>query len=347
MRATTKFGPCLAGDTLFFTGNRNPRIYEAIYTGEGDDPWDARGRVTDGRNSSKTACEPSAIKLLARAGSGEESRYYIAHVGMSFDNDRIVDNKIWYRSRALDSEDWGTQRAIPDAYSTHAPSIALVSTWFRRAQRQRIMVAFRTIDDRITLATYTGDFWDHTPWCTTKLPDEARTSIGPTLVNQSPGGGAEPEVLYRAQGRSGNGIYYARASRGADLPQLQWDWDIERIPSAYTNQTIAAARISSGRLIIAFTGHNNNYIWIRLRDDDGWRSLGYVEGVATEERPALGFVRRREGRTDVETLYLAFKPLSGNEICVGILEIDDDVGAGRPGHSYVSIRTDRPDLDCG
>ena len=347
MNAKTNLGPCLARDTLFFTGHIKDKIGEAIYTGEGDDPWDVRGWIGDIGNGrrSYTACEPSAIKHLGMWGTDDVGLYHLVHLGRPFYDDRIIDNKIWYRTRRIDWDHWGPKNSIPGAYSTHAPSIAEVSTWFQRAQRSRIMVAYRCINDRIALKTYTGDFL-RSDWYTTYLPDEARTSIGPTLVTQIPSGGAEPQVLYRAT-RGNRGINYAYAMRDASLGQLSWEWNIERIPNAHTNQTPGAARTSPSRLVVAFTGHNNNFIEIRVRESGSWQNLGYVRGLATEERPALSFEHRLEGRTEVETLFLAFKPINHNEICVGLLELDEDIGPDTPGHRWTSIRRDRPELNCG
>jgi len=73
----------------------------------------------DNRHMAKAACEPGFIKYVHHHGTDEVSRYHLVHVGMSFENDRITDNELWYRSKERDWDYRGPQNHLPGAYWEH------------------------------------------------------------------------------------------------------------------------------------------------------------------------------------------------------------------------------------
>jgi hypothetical protein len=84
-----------------------------------------------------------------------------------------------------------------------------------------------------------------------------------------------------------------------------------------------------------FAGHNNPFIWIaKSADGLNWQSLGYVDGIETNQRPAV--VKKRT------TIGLAFRPVWSNQVAYGSLTIDDSNAPGTPGHIWQSSRDDNP-----
>lgn len=287
---------------VFFKGHNNNYIWHATYS-KGRRSWQTPERVTDGSGSwALTRDEPGVGSVANRA-------LKLAYRGHN--NERI-----WYTTKWRG--EWRTPRSIPRARSSHAPAV----TSHADPSCSHCWTPTKVLHKGQTSEyIYTRDY--NYPYCDHgQLPRTVKTSIGPCAI----GGYWGPIVIYRGVGRDNQIYVYYRAN-------------ISSLPRAFTNNTPAAALHQTGvrrSILVAYVGHNNNHIWLRSGYQNWndslseWRRLGYIPGVATQERPALSQY--------MDTLYLAFKPIGSTEIAVGTLEVDYRNRPDTAGHRWTSIR---------
>ena len=210
-------------------------------------------------------------------------------------------SRIWHtRKRNTDGRNWywQTPANIPDVRTDRAPG-------------------------RIHFRVKRGSNWS----ADYSLPEAARSSNGPEIISFD----GSLYIFYRGYGDD-NWLYVARkqSTRASNTR-----WEISRLPRAFTRPSATDRAVSAvlyeGALIVAYVGHNNDYIWLR-RSTDGvnWDRLGYVRGLVSDHNPDLTVV---DGR-----LYLAFKPAAEQEICFGTLNIDTGNQRDTPGHTWRSLR---------
>ena len=259
---------------------------------------------------------------------------------------------IWYTAKQCPGRGWywDTPKYIPDSYTSRAPA----ATMHRWDDWTGLTVAYRGTrsssagSTRIYYRVKRGTNW--TPEYV--MPEEVITSNAPEIISFN----RKLYVFYRGHEQN-NRIYVARkeinrpSHTGWEFPDLDRAFTrrsrkrVEKRPGVFTimetGEKAVSAVIYEGSLLVAYVGHNNPYIWLR-RSNDGveWERLGYIRNVTTIDNPSLTVSNL--------SLYLAFKPVGvETEICVGSLELEEGVTNETPGHTWTSIRTDRPDLNCG
>ena len=217
---------------------------------------------------------------------------------------------------------WETPASIPDAETNRAPG-ATAHDWPGPSGPQLTVAYIDPGTGEIHLRVQQGSGWssEHT------LPDPARTSNGPEIISF----GGSLLMFCRGFGTD-DWLYVARKVAGGFSDTR---WEIERLPRAFTRPSTtdraASAVVYDGALVVAYVGHNNDYIWLR-RSTDGirWDRLGYVRGPVTDHTPDLTVVGG--------TLYLAFTPTGDEEVCFGTLEIDVENERDTAGHTWRSLR---------
>jgi len=217
---------------------------------------------------------------------------------------------------------WDTPVSIPGAATRCAPG-ATAHDWPGITGPQ-LTVAYTDRDSRrIMLRVRQGDEWSGAY----ALPTSATSANGPEIVSFD----GDLYVFYRGAGTD-NALYVARksSSRLSDTA-----WEIRGLPRAFTRPSDADRAVSSAivgdRLVVAYVGHNNDYVWLRAtRDGVTWDRLGYVRHVLSEHTPAL--------TVHGGTLYMAFTAAGDQEICFGTLEIDFANPNDTPGHRWRSLR---------
>jgi len=316
-------GPCLArhdGDPYLLHRLPSPdeNIWETVLR---DDDLVVLGAVHDqnvARSWAFTSRQPVAYGydhtgLLLR-------NRYLQLVYRGHNNSRI-----WHtRKSCLDGRNWTweTPASVPDSRTDRAPG-ATAHDWSGPTGPQLTVAYTDAETGRIHFRVKEGTHWssEYT------LPEEARTSNGPEIVSFRD----SLYAFYRGDGDD-DWLYVARkvSNRASDAR-----WEIARLPRAFTRPSetdrAVSAVVYDGALVVAYVGHNNDYIWLR-RSTDGvhWDRLGYVRGPVSDHNPDLAVVG--------ETLYLAFKPTGDQEVCFGTLELDVENEHDTPGHVWRSLR---------
>ncbi|MFC2095421.1 hypothetical protein ACFLSW_03165 [Candidatus Bipolaricaulota bacterium] len=244
---------------------------------------------------------------------------YLQLVYRGHDNDSI-----WHTRKTSDGMNWHweTPEVVEGAHTDRAPG-ATAHNW-AGVSGPRLTVAYTDPDTgRIHFRKKEGSSWssEYT------LPDEARSSNGPEIITFD----ESLYVFYRGFGDD-DWLYVGRkeSNRASDTR-----WEISRLARAFTRRSTTDRAVSAvfydGALVVAYVGHNNDYIWLR-RSTDGvnWDRLGYVRGPVTNHNPDLTVV---DG-----TLYLAFTPTGDEEICFGTLELDTENEHDTAGHIWRSLR---------
>ena len=242
-------------------------------------------------------------------------------------------SRIWYtRKSCLDGRNWywETPASVPDSRTDRAPG-ATAHDWSGPAGPQLTVAYTDAETGRIHFRVKEGTHWssEYT------LPEAARTSNGPEIVSFRD----SLYAFYRGHGDD-DWLYVARkaSNRASDAR-----WEISQLPRAFTRPSetdrAVSAVVYDGALVVAYVGHNNDYIWLR-RSTDGvhWDRLGYVRGPVSDHNPDLAVVG--------ETLYLAFKPTGDSEVCFGTLELDAENEHDTPGHVWRSLRPMRCCPNC-
>lgn len=317
---------------VYFKGLNSSYIWHASYCPTPDE-WRNWEQIHDQNETSWafTNCEPFIV---------DKWLIYLGH----------NNHNIWYTRWLDDREEtawthnvkWETPKHIPesdgDGLSRHAPAASLYYDQYFRPNRLNIVIRKASYDDsdgNIVLwrAHIFRDGRVSDDWSKTCLPNNIKTEIGPTM--------AFGHIFYRGSGDDSQ-IYAATTEN-----EFSGRWIVSSIPRAFTNSTPAAIYyqcLSHRRygIILVYSGHNNKNLWLCFYDSytKQWHRLGYIQGVATDsqQRPALAMYGC--------TLYLAFKSLHQDEICVGTLEIDFENQHDTPGHTFNLIRNDNPDLCC-
>jgi hypothetical protein len=276
---------------------------------------------------------------------------------------------IWYTSKRSTGRDWfwDTPRYIPDTTTVYAPT-ATMHRWGgptaevltvayvgdANASEGENRIYYRHING------YQGESSpEHVRWSEEfVLPEEIRINSAPSIISSFHDGRESDYptlfIFYRGFGEE-NQIYVTRKeiNRPGDTG---WSLPLE-LPRAFTRietgEVYTGVRPAGGvavvnyhgSIVVAYVGHNNDYIWLRKSSDgEDWDRLGYIrntvtdEPVATRRNPTLAVVG--------DTLYMAFKAVDSHEVCVGTLELED----GRRdalGHRWTCIRNDMPRLNCG
>ena len=358
INAKTNVGPALAGWRLrdnthniflFFKGHNNKYIWEAVYNSS-TRQWTSRGRIRDRiRNSwALTSAEPVAAST--------NKIYFRGH----------NNSRIWCYSRTRSNAAWESKghmscwyRALSEPKITYTHFSPSVMSWdWDTIQSPSIIgappnlnVVFTKCDNRIYFQSSRDSGHVHpgvSEWrCAFPLPDEYKTNMAPTCYDI----GGSFGVFYQAIGSDENGSHIRFCKRENNVIEYNNDtWSGCSLPRAYTNKKIAVTYYASfSGLLVAYTGHNNPKIWLRLYKQEygdileprSWRRLGYIAGIETSESPALIGVGNGPSLDDGRTFYLAFKPVHGPEISVGILEINENNRRDTAGHTYRSIRYDR------
>ena len=239
-------------------------------------------------------------------------------------------SRIWHtRKRNTDGRHWywQTPASIPDVRTDRAPG-ATAFNWAGPAGPQLTVAYTDRVTGRIQFRVKEGTRWSPVY----SLPEAARSSNGPEIISFD----GSLYIFYRGYGDD-NWLYVARkeSTRASDNR-----WETSRLRRAFTRSSTTDRAVSAvlydGSLIVAYVGHNNDYIWLR-RSTDGvnWDRLGYVRGLVSDHNPDLTVAGGR--------LYLAFKPASEQEICIGTLEIDTGNRHDTPGHTWRSLRP----ISCG
>ncbi|MBN1511428.1 MAG: hypothetical protein JXB13_05390 [Phycisphaerae bacterium] len=318
----TDVGPCLAthdGEPVLFHRIPDPEenVAETVY-----------------RDHALLALEPVHDENVYRSSAFTDTQpaaYGYSHCGMVL-CDRYLqlvytghnNDGVWVTQKRSPGRGWfwDTPVSIPGAATRCAPG-ATAYDWAGVTGPQ-LTVAYTDRDSqRIRLRVRQGDAWSRAY----DLPAAAVTANGPEIVSFD----GDLYVFYRGAG-SDNALYVAKktSSRLSD-----GSWGISGLPRAFTRASNADRAVTSavvdGRLVVAYVGHNNDYVWLRAtRDGVTWDRLGYVDHVLTEHTPAL--------TVHGDTLYLAFTAAGGTEICFGTLEIDFDNPHDTPGHRWQSLR---------
>lgn len=323
----TYTGPCLAThDEEAYLFHRIPspdeNICESVYRG---DSLLVLGPVHDEnvrRSWAFTSRQPSAFGYF---GTGLLlADWHLRLVFTGHNNDLV-----WYTAKRSPGRGWywDTPEHIPDTHTSRAPG-ATMHDWAGPTGPQ-LTVAYRGTfgspagANRIYYRVKEGTRWSDEY----VMPEEVRTFNGPEIISFRD----TLYVFYRGAGLGDDEIYIARkqSNRPSDTR-----WEISGLPRAFTRPSAedkaVSAVIYEGALLVAYVGHNNDYVWLR-RSSDGvsWERLGYIRGITTENNPALTVVG--------ETLYLAFKPVDDAEICFGTLAVEDNEH-DTPGHVWRSLR---------
>lgn len=320
-------GPCLAqhdGEPHLLYREPSPgeqRIFEAVIR---DEQLLALGPVHDedvSRSWAFTSKQPVAYGYNFM-GMMVGSRY-LQLVYRGHNNDSI-----WHTRKTSDGRNWSwqTPEIVEGAHTDSAPG-ATAHDWAGLSGPQ-LTIAYTEVDTgRIHYCVKVGDEWNPQY----AMPEEARSSNGPEVISFD----ESLYVFFRGYGDD-DWIYVAR--KLSNLP-LSTRWDISRLSRAFTRRSetdrAVSAVVYDGALVVAYVGHNNDYISLR-RSTDGvnWDRLGYVRGPNTDHNPDLTVVGG--------TLYLAFKPTGDEEICLGTLELDTENEHDTPGHVWRSVRP----MDC-
>ncbi len=322
----TDVGPCLAthdGEPVLF--HRIPDPYENV-------------AETAYRDGTLLALEPVHDENVSRSSAFTDTQpaaYGYSHCGMAL-CDRYLqlvytghnNDRIWVTQKRSPGRGWfwDTPTSIPAVRTRCAPG-ATAHDWPGITGPQ-LTVAYTDRDSqRIMLCVRQGDGWSSSY----SLPASAISANGPEIVSFD----GELYVFYRGAG-SDNVLYVAKKSvyRLSDP-----SWEISGLPRAFTRPSNADRAVSAvvfdGRLVVAYVGHNNDYVWLRATTDGvRWDRLGYVDHVLTEHTPALTV---RGG-----TLYMAFTAADDREVCFGTLEIDFGNPHDTPGHRWRSLRSISP-----
>jgi len=217
---------------------------------------------------------------------------------------------------------WGTPEVIPDAFTERAPG-ATAHDWAGPTGPQLTVAYTEPGTGRILIRVRQGDEWS----AAHALPDRVRTSNGPEIISFRD----HLYVFYRGWGEYEHEIYVARktSSRLSDP-----HWEISGLPWAFTRASTGdravAAVIHEGELIVVYVGHNNDHLWLRRSSDgEDWERVGYIPGITSRRNPDLAVVGGE--------LYLAFKPVGDQEVCVGTLDVQGNEH-DTPGHIWRSVR---------
>ena len=231
------------------------------------------------------------------------------------------DGRHWY---------WETPEVVEGAHTNRAPG-ATAHNWSGPSGPQ-LTVAYTDPDTgRIHFRVKEGTRWS----AEYTLPEEARTSNGPEIVSF----GGSLYVFYRGYG---DDDWLHVAKKATNLPSGT-RWEISRLSRAFTRSSGTDRAVSAvaydGALVVAYVGHNNDYLWLR-RSTDGetWDRLGYIRGPVSDHNPDLSAAGG--------TLYLAFKPTGDQEVCFGTLELDPENEHDTPGHIWRSLRPMACCPDC-
>ncbi len=317
MNAFSLIGPSLARygskTFLFFKGHNNEHIWEGEHTGS---EWEGHGRVNDGRDPTSwafTIAEPvSFTYTLPAITRGVAPRLEQTHTYLIFRGHN--NSYVWYTRREIrrpygggvSFENWETPRYIPETVAQYAPGAAMhawgrdddpVMTIAYTDDSHRIRLK-RAYESTRPLRHRTPFEWRDIP----AIPSDYESGSGVTVISFK-------EKLY---------VFFRGNIRGYDDspwhrpipdPQLYYavshsnnpndpDWEVHVVPYAYSMLSPTATlhtfrrstpieTVEEESLIIAFKGHNNNYIWLRKFDGERWQNLGWIDGVCTSQRPAI------------------------------------------------------------
>ena len=258
--------------------------------------------------------------------------YGFAHTGLSIRTEYLQlvyrdpeDQRIWQtRKTNLGARYWYWETpSLVEGALTHLAPAATSHDWSGISGPQMTVAYVDPDTSEIHFRVKEGTRWS----AEYTIPRPARTTTGPEIVSFQ-------DVLYViARGYGFDAALYI--ARKEINNAINTQWTISGIPRAFTRRSTtdraAAAVVFDGALIVAYVGHNNDYIWLR-RSTDGvtWERLGYIRGPETENTPDLA-VRG-------STLYLAFRPSGDQEICFGTLELDLDNEQDTAGHTWRSLR---------
>ncbi len=342
INAKTSHGPALAvldGDLfLFFKGHENENIWHSVLRGR---TWESLGRVND---QHPPHMEQNPSSMVSWAFTREAPSVVARHVPRLAQKWNYLvyrghnNTRVWYTTQKWHTTfggtvyyKWERPKTFQNADTQNSPS-AVNHLW---GTVNKLTVAFTGIDDRIYLI-----MGDALP---VALPEEAQTREGPTIVSFN----NHLYIFYIGVSMGDERIHVAKAQRNT---RGYMNWQFSTLPRAFTTSVIAVVNYQ-GTLVVAYSGHNNDHIWLRSSSDGvNWNRLGYIENVTTDYGPALAVYG--------DTLYLAFKPpyiTDGSivfmpdylEVCAGTLVIESTNSPDTAGHVWSSIRYDRPALNCG
>lgn len=334
MTARSNLGPSLAyydapsGRSdwvfLFFKGHNNDYVWNA----KGHYTWPTAEIVRDNRSPESFAFsnrEPaSLVYTLPAITHGMAPRTAKHHVYLAFAGHN--NDQVWHTRREIHEAyasqylgDWATPQTIPGAHSNHAPAVA-VHDWYDSPTNKMFTVAWTALDGTIKVkraheTTFPADHaWPFDYGDETGLPSSYKSAAGPAMLSV----GSDLHVFFRGQGTDYR-LFHATWSGSS--------WNVQTIPSAYS-QLAPSVTLHDGDIYMAFAGHNNRYIWLRHHDrtTGTWRSLGYVAGLETSQRPSLVSTGSQ--------LKLAFRGAAHNDTCVGSLYVDPTNGPGTAGHTW-------------
>lgn len=335
MIARSNLGPALAfydapsgrsdAGFVFFKGHNNDYVWSA----KGYYTWPVAEIVTDNKSPESfafTAKEPAAMAYtLPAITSGAALRVASHHVYLAFRGHN--NNSVWHTRREIHEAyasqylgDWQTPRTIPGAQSNYGPAVAF-HDWYESPSNKMFTVAWTALDGTIKLKraterTFPVDHsWPFSYDDVTGLPSGYKSSDGPAMLSA----GTDLHLFFRGQGT--NERLYHASGPGSD-------WSIASIPNAYSKHA-PSVTLWNGDILMAYSGHNNSNIWIRRFDTSAgtWQNLGYVEGLATDERPALV-------ATASTNLLLAFRSTSSNDTCVGTFYVDESAAPESAAHTW-------------
>jgi hypothetical protein len=316
MNAFSMIGPSLAlyenarygsKTFLFFKGHNNEHIWEGEHTtGSG---WEGRGRVNDEKDPASwafTNVEPvSFTYTLPAITRGLAPRSEQTHTYLIFKGHN--NSYVWYTRREIrrpygggvSLENWGSPLYIPGTVAQYAPGAAM-HAWGGDYDPV-LTIAYTDHSNRIRLkraSESTRPLRHRTPFEWRDIPaisEDYKSGSGVTVISFK-------EKLYVFFRGNISGYDDSTWHRPIPDPQLYYavshsnnpndpDWEVHRVPNAYSMLTLTATLHTFYReeesLIIAFKGHNNNYIWLRKFDGERWQNLGWIDGVCTSHRPAI------------------------------------------------------------
>ncbi len=235
--------------------------------------------------------------------------------------------RIWYTYKR--GGQWQTPRSIDNLRTNYTPAIV---NYFDISYDNQI-IAYTKDDNSIVLRK--GSIYDNNWSGEIRLPGNPKTTrMGPVLFVAHD----RVYVFWRGEGDDAR-IHYAYSR---EFPTIDnWGWQKKILPRAFTGNydsgsyqfsPVSIEFYGSSYLLVAYKGHNNNGIFLRMGGLGNWHKLGQVPGVYTLSKPAI--INLPNGDT-----YLAFKSIHSHEICVGELDISPP--------RWTSIREDKPDLNCG
>ena len=313
MNAFSLIGPSVARygskTFLFFKGHNNEHIWEGEHTtGSG---WEGRGRVNDEKDPASwafTNVEPVSFTYpLPAITRGRAPRSEQTHTYLIFNGHN--NSYVWYTRRRISTpygggvflENWRSPQYIPGTVAQYAPGAAM-HAW-GGDDDPVLTIAYTDRSNRIRLKRAhesTRPLRHSMPFEWRDIPaisEDHKSGSGVTVISFK----EKLYVFFRGNIRSydhstpwprpipDQQLYYAISqSNNPNDP----DWEVRRVPNAYSmwSPTATLHTFSSDEeesLIIAFKGHNNNYIWLRKFDGDRWQNLGWIDGVCTSHRPAI------------------------------------------------------------